>query len=108
MGNNTFQEEVFSKGFNMALWRKMLKYAKPYKNKLIVLSLFMAMLAGFDAVIPLMQRYAIDNFIVMGSTTGTTIFFIGYAVIILIQTLLIKAMISYAGHVETSPSCVPF
>ncbi len=101
MGNNTFQEEVFSKGFNMALWRKMLKYAKPYKNKLIVLSLFMAMLAGFDAVIPLMQRYAIDNFIVMGSTTGTTIFFIGYAVIIVIQTLIIKAMISYAGHVET-------
>lgn len=99
--DNTFQEEVFSKGFNIALWRKMLRYAKPYKQRLLVLSLFMAIIAGFDAVIPLMQRYAIDNFIIMKSTAGTAVFFITYALIIVIQMIIVKAMISYAGHVET-------
>ena len=74
--NNSFQEEVFSKGLNIDLWRKLIRYAKPYRNKLIMLSVFMAMLAGIDAVIPLMQRYAIDNFIVVHNTSGTVLFFV--------------------------------
>jgi len=74
MSNNTFQEEVFSKGVNIDLWKKLLKYAKPYTKELILLSFFMAMLAAFDAIIPLMQRYAIDNFIVVHSTSGAAVF----------------------------------
>lgn len=99
--NNAFQEEVFSKGFNIELWKKLLKYAKPYKKKLIELSIFMAVIAGFDALIPLMQRYAIDNFIVKRSTSGTVWFFIVYALIVIFQAIIIKVMISFAGYIET-------
>lgn len=99
--NNSFQEEVFSKGLNIDLWRKLIRYAKPYRNKLIMLSVFMAMLAGIDAVIPLMQRYAIDNFIVVHNTSGTVLFFVIYALVVVIQAIIIKVMISYAGYIET-------
>lgn len=99
--NNTFQEETFSKGVNIDLWKKFLRYAKPYKSKLILLGVFMAILAGGDAVIPLMQKYAIDNFIVVHSTSGTILFFIAYALVVIIQSVIVKLMISYAGYVET-------
>lgn len=99
--SNTFQEEVFSKGFNIELWKKLLRYAKPYKKKLIELSIFMAIIAGFDAIIPLMQRYAIDNFIVVRSTSGTILFFVVYALVVVIQAIIVKVMISYAGYIET-------
>ncbi|AGC68025.1 ABC transporter ATP-binding protein [Thermoclostridium stercorarium subsp. stercorarium DSM 8532] len=101
MSNNTFQEEVFSKGVNIDLWKKLLKYAKPYTKELILLSFFMAMLAAFDAIIPLMQRYAIDNFIVVHSTSGAAVFFAVYVLVVVLQTIIIKVMISCAGYVET-------
>lgn len=99
--NNTFQEEVFSKSVNIDLWKKLLRYAKPYTRELVLLSIFMAMLAGFDAVIPLMQRYAIDNFIVARSTSGTWMFFAVYVLVVVLQSIIVKVMISYAGYVET-------
>ena len=98
---NTFQEEVFSKGFNLELWKKLIHYTKPYKGKLVALSLYMAIVAGFDAAIPLMQKYAIDNFIITKTGAGTTLFFVLYALIVVFQALVVKAMISTAGIVET-------
>jgi ATP-binding cassette subfamily B protein len=43
-----FQEEVFSKGFNIKLWKKLIRYTKPYKNRLIVLSIYMSILAYYS------------------------------------------------------------
>jgi ATP-binding cassette subfamily B protein len=96
-----FQEEVFSKGFNIKLWKKLIRYARPYKNRLIGLGIYMAILAVFDAVIPLMQRYAVDNYIIVKSTRGTAAFFIVYSLITIIQAIVVKLMISSAGVVET-------
>ena len=59
----------------------------------------MAIIAGFDAVIPLMQRYAIDNFIIMKSTAQRSLLYY-ISLIIVIQMIIVKAMISYAGHVK--------
>lgn len=99
--NNTFQEEIFSKGFNLDLWKKFIRYAVPYKKNLLLLTFYMAVLAGFDAFFPLMQRYAIDNFIIMRSTAGTLLFFIVYGLVVVIQAVIVKLMISSAGLVET-------
>jgi ATP-binding cassette subfamily B protein len=99
--HNSFQEEVFSKGFNLKLWRKLFHYAIPYRKQLIILILQMAVLAGFDAIIPLMQKYAIDNFIIMQSTSGTVWFFVFYLLIVVLQAIVVKKMIDYAGIVET-------
>jgi len=99
--DNTFQEEVFSKGFNLELWKKLIHYAKPYRGRLIVLSLFMAALAGGDAVIPLLQRYAIDNFIMKHNVQGTVMFYVVYSLVIIVQMIVVKLMITSAGVVET-------
>lgn len=99
--DNTFQEEVFSKGFNLELWKKLIHYAKPYRGRLIVLSLFMAALAGGDAVIPLLQRYAIDNFIMEHNVQGTVMFYVVYSLVIIVQMIVVKLMITSAGVVET-------
>ena len=48
-----------------------------------------------------MQRYAIDNFIVVHNTSGTVLFFVIYALVVVIQAIIIKVMISYAGYIET-------
>jgi len=98
---DSFQEEVFSRGFNIELWKKFIHYAKPYKKRLIVLSVYMAILAVFDALIPLMQRHAIDNYIVVKNTRGLLAFFIVYSLIMVIQAIVVKLMISSAGVVET-------
>ena len=51
-------------------------------GRLVVLTLFAAALAAADALIPLMQRYAIDNFIIKQNIEGTILFlcavFTGY------------------------------
>ncbi|MBP7175455.1 MAG: ABC transporter ATP-binding protein [Thermoclostridium sp.] len=99
--DNTFQEEVFSKGFNLPLWKKLIHYAKPYTGRLIILSLFMACLAGADAVLPLMQRYAIDNFIIQRNVQGTVVFIVIYSLVIVVQMIVVKLMITSAGIVET-------
>ncbi len=99
--DNTFQEEVFSKGFNLELWKKLIHYAKPYRGRLGVLTLFMAALAGADAAIPLMQRYAIDNFVMQHNVQGTVMFYVIYSLVIVIQMIVVKLMITSAGIVET-------
>lgn len=98
---NGFQEEVFSKGFNIQLWKKFIRYTKPYTGKLVFLSLLMGFLAGFDVLLPIMQGYAIDNFIMPRTTSGTVAFFAGYAAVIVLQAVIIKKMIYVAGIVET-------
>lgn len=98
---NQFQEEVFSKGFNLALWKKLIRYTKPYRGRLVVLSLFMAIIAGVDAAIPLMQRYAIDHFIMQHNTQGTILFYTIYSLVVILQMIVIKLMITSAGIVET-------
>lgn len=96
-----FQEEVFSKGFNLELWKKFIHYAKPYKGRLIILSLIMGVLAGFDALMPILQGYAIDNFIILKTTQGTIQFFAIYLLMIIVQAFIIQHMIHSAGIVET-------
>ena len=99
--DNNFQEEVFSKGINLDLWKKLIHYAKPYRGRLVVLSLFMATLAGGDALIPILQKYAIDYFIMKHDTQGTVLFYIIYSLVVVVQMIVVKRMITSAGIVET-------
>ena len=70
-----------------------------HRNKLIVLALFMAILAGFDALIPLMQRY--NRHFVVARTTGVLSYSLLPMSVVVAQAIIVKAMISYAGYIET-------
>ena len=46
---------------------KILHYTKPYRKYMLILMAVMAGTGGIDAVFPLMNRYAVDHFIVPGT-----------------------------------------
>lgn len=66
----SFQEQDYTKRFDLSLWRKLIKVAKPYHKNLIAVVLFMAVSAIIDVIMPNMNAYAIDVFIANHSTAG--------------------------------------
>ena len=97
---HNFQEKYFPKALTGPL-EKADPLCKPYRGRLVVLSLFMATLAGGDALIPILQKYAIDNFIMKHDTQGTVLFYIIYSLVVVVQMIVVKRMITSAGIVET-------
>ncbi len=95
------QEQEYNKKIDFSLWKKLFRYLKPYKKLLILLGIVMIGVAGVDVVLPMMNRYAIDNFVVPGNTDGLVGFAIGYGALIILQVFNIWAFISIAGKIET-------
>lgn len=97
---SSFQEKEYNKNFDWSLWKKLFRYTKPYKGKMIILAFFMLGLAGVDLIFPLMSKYAIDNFIVPEKTDGIELFGFIYFLLILIQAINIYFFIALAGKIE--------
>ncbi|MCF7794183.1 MAG: ABC transporter ATP-binding protein/permease [Candidatus Cloacimonetes bacterium] len=98
--NHAFEEREYNKRFDLALWKKLLTFCKPYKKKLFLLAFFMLSLAGIDVLFPLMSKYAIDNFVVPKSTDGITIYALVFLAMVAIQALNIFFFINIAGKIE--------
>lgn len=97
---NYFEEQEYTKRFDLGLWKKLLKYARPYTRQLIVLALIMVGAAVIDVVFPLATRYAIDRFIIPGKLNGLAGYSIVYGLLILIQVLNTWLLIKIAGKIE--------
>ena len=97
---DAFKEQEYDKRFDISLWKKLLQFCKPYKNKLVILGLFMIGLAGVDVIFPLMSKYAVDHFIIPQSTDGILIFGIIYFLLIAVQAVNIFFFIDIAGKIE--------
>lgn len=97
--NSTVEEKDKKIDFN--IWTKLFKYISMFRGKLKVLALLMVGVAGIDAIIPLLTKYAIDNFIIGGNIKGIYKFALVYLMIIIIQAVNIKIFIMQAGKVET-------
>lgn len=82
-----YEEQEFTKSFDIKIWKKVLPFIKNFKNILfmvIALNLFCALA---DIALPLFQRYAIDNFIEEKTLSGLGIFAAAYALVIVLQAL---------------------
>ena len=66
----SFQEEDYTKRFDLSLWLKLLRIAKPYHKNLWIIGVFMGISAIIDVIMPLMNSYAIDNYIARGDMAG--------------------------------------
>ena len=95
------KEKSFNKNIDIKLWKEIMLYSLPYKKLIIALSVVMLLVAGVDAILPLLTRYAIDNYIVAEDLNGLYGFSIIYLVIIIIQGINIFAFIYFAGKLET-------
>lgn len=97
---SVFQEEDYTKQFDLKLWKRLLKYAAAYKKQMLLLIAVMIGVGCIDAAFPLMTRIAIDNYIIPGSTKGIWKFAIIYGLLVLVQAVNVYALIDRAGFVE--------
>ena len=59
----SFQEEDYTKRFDLSLWKKLLHIAKPFHKNLYAIAALMSISAIIDVLLPMMNSYAIDNII---------------------------------------------
>ena len=58
-----YEEQEFTKSFDIKIWKKVLPFLKPFKGILVMVIALNLFCALVDIALPLFQRYAIDNFI---------------------------------------------
>ena len=81
-------EYALADRFNYSEWKRIIRYLLPYRRELYTL-LFAAVGTGiFDAVFPLMTRYAITNFIEAKTLNGLGGFVIAFVGLAFCQCLL--------------------
>lgn len=97
-----FDEQEYSKEFDISLWKKLLKYISPYKRDLAILFYFLVALGAIDAIYPLFTKYAVDNFIAGQTLTNFIPFCAVLTATAVIQAINVKFMIKYAGRIEAS------
>ncbi len=97
---NQFEEHDYTKEFDPQLWRKLLSFAGPYKWQLIGLACVMILVAVIDALFPMMNKLAIDRFVVPGITEGLGGFLALYGLMVTVQAANVFVLISLAGRIE--------
>jgi len=98
---NEHEETDYEKGFDIKLWKGLLKYVKPYKKELIFLTIVMIVMAFTEALFPYMTKIAIDKFIIPGTTEGIEVFGLVYGILVITLAVSIGLFIALAGKIET-------
>ena len=66
-----FQEEQeYTSKFNMGIWKKLFRIAKPFYKYVIAIMLIMVLNGVLDVVFPLLNSEAIDGFAAKGKIDG--------------------------------------
>ena len=99
---NAFEEQDYSDKLDFNIWKKLLGYAAVYKKQMITLAIVMVMVAGIDAVFPLLNRYVVDNYIVPGQAKGMGLFIGAYLVLTAVQGVNVWLLIAISGKVEAA------
>ena len=97
----SFQEEDYTKRFDLSLWKKIIRLAKPYHRNLYMTMGFMAVCALMDVLLPRMTGIAMDTFIANGSTEGLGWFAAAYIGMVVVQVIAIFGFQLQSGRVET-------
>lgn len=96
-----WEEQEFHRKIDFQIWRKLLRFAKPYRRLLVWLIIQMIFLGLFEAVVPLFSKYAIDSIVLTGRLERLIPFGLAAMAVIIIQALNVRFMILRAGKVES-------
>lgn len=100
--NNMQEEEFEEKKVEVSLWIKVFKMLGENKKHLYLLSMFMIMQAGIDVALPLMNTYALNNYV--GNPdfkrNEVIVFGIFYLILIIWQAFNVYEFHKQAGKVE--------
>jgi ATP-binding cassette subfamily B protein len=98
---NYFEEEEFTEQkFDIAIWKKILSFTKPFRKHLYLGILAANILALTDAVYPLVNRYAIDHIVATKDLSSLPWFMLAYAGFALLISLMVFTFIINAGQVQ--------
>lgn len=97
-----FEEQEYSKRVDLNTIKKLAVFAKPYKKTITILIVQMMLLAIVDAIMPKLNQYAIDFFVVNESLEGFIPFCIIALLLVFFQAANVWYMIGNAGKVENS------
>lgn len=101
--NNEFNEEKAQfKPLPYFGINRLLPYLKPYKKTFAVMIIFGLLGSFVDIVLPLFQRYAIDNFIANKTLTGLWLFILLYVAVLLLQVLSNVITTFRASYIDIS------
>ena len=76
-----------NKSFQFSIWKRLGPFIKPYRWLLLLIIVTNIIISIVDVLLPLFQRYAVDNFIEQKSLQGFQTFIIGYLAVIVLQVL---------------------
>ena len=94
------QEQEYSKRLDIHVWKKLFQFTRPYRRDLVILIIQMVLLGLVDAVMPLFNRYAINQIAIPGDL-DRLLPFAGVALaVITLQALNVRWMIYLAGKLE--------
>ncbi len=99
-----FEEQTYdTSSLNFSLWKRLLALLWVHKKDLYVLYGLMIMLAIGDVLFPLLNRFAIDEFIIAGRQLDVLPMFGGaYLILVIVQSLVVYGFIRMAGKIETN------
>jgi ATP-binding cassette subfamily B protein len=97
---NAFEEQDYNKQLDPQLWRKLVRHARNHRRDAVLLIAVMVLVAVVDMIFPLMNRAAVDNYIVPGVTDGLRLFLLKYAGLVVLQAANVYALIYLAGKIE--------
>ena len=88
--------------YNIKLIKKLMKSVKKYRKMLLIIIALMVLTALTEAFIPILNRYAIDEFIVAKNFEMFNWFILAYVVTIASLSFFVYAFIAAAGRFETT------
>ena len=94
------QEQDYTKKLDAGLWRRLIRYMKPYHKYLYAIMATMAVSALCDTIFPLLTREAIDTFVSGGAGGDRGWFVLRYGGTLLLQTVCIFTFIILCGRAE--------
>ncbi|MDL2325379.1 ABC transporter ATP-binding protein/permease [Ruminococcaceae bacterium OttesenSCG-928-A16] len=97
---NETTEQQGKKSFDIAIWKKMLPFIRPYGKNIFAVFAFMLFLAITDISIPLFLSYAVDHFVVPATLQGFTPYIVVYLLVLAAQCLGVVFMARQAMKVE--------
>ncbi len=94
------EEMDYNTKFDIGIWKKLYKILIQYKKDLKIALTAMAVLAFAEAVLPVMNKFAIDDIIGKGSYDYVGIFIGIYVVLVVIIVITVFLFIKYAGKIQ--------
>ena len=93
-------EKEFTQSFDWGIWKRLKPFLKNYRADFVGMLTFNGLCALVDVLLPLMQRYAIRNFIEKGVTTGLLPYALVYLALIVLQGLSVMWFCNNSMRIE--------